>query len=335
VQPLAFWINDVLMTVFFFVVGLEIRRELHDGELAERRRAALPIAAALGGMLAPAAIYALINHGHAGARGWGIPMATDIAFAVGVLTLLGKRVAPPLRTLLLALAVIDDIGAIVVIAVFYRHGGALDGIALTTGGLAFALTLRAAGLRSPVIYAAPSVVMWIGLWTAGIHPTLAGVLLGLITPVQRWQGREATSPAVRLQRALHPWVAYAVMPLFALANAGVALAGASLAGDGLVVFLGVVLGLAVGKPLGIFAASTASTALGVAARGPELSQRGVALVGVVGGIGFTMSLFIAQLAFPSGPLLATAKLAIIVGSATASVLGIAVALATLRSPRAA
>jgi NhaA family Na+:H+ antiporter len=365
VRPLAFWINDGLMTIFFFVVGLEIRRELHDGELAELRRAALPVAAALGGMIAPAVIYAALNLGRDGIRGWGVPMATDIAFAVGVLTLLGKRVPPALRTLLLALAVIDDIGAIVVIALFYGHGGAPIGFALSAVGIAIVLALRAVGMRAALLYVAPSAAVWIGLLLAGVHPTIAGVVLGLLTPVRSWFGpagfaratqanlhdldaldrdallvrltaiekarREAASPVDRLQHVLHPWVAYGVMPVFALANAGIALDGASLSGDGLFVFLGIVLGLAVGKPLGIFVASAASTQLGLAARG-DLEHRGIALVGVVGGIGFTMSLFIAQLAFPPGPLLATAKLAIIAGSATSSVVACALAWVLLRRP---
>ena len=322
VRPLHFWVNDGLMTIFFFVVGLEIRREMYAGELAGLRKAALPIAAALGGMLVPAAIYALLNGGRAGASGWGIAMATDIAFAVGVLTLLGSRVPANLRLLLLALAVIDDIGAIIVIAVFYTPGVDLGGLVVVGGGIAAVFAFRAVAIRSAIAYLLPGVIVWIGLYRTGIHPTLAGVVLGLLTPVVKWSD-EAESPAEWLQHHLHAWVAYAIMPMFALANAGVELGGADLGGDGLFVFLGIVLGLAVGKPLGIFAG-------GAALRGSAVPARSLLVVGIVGGIGFTMSLFVAQLAFPPGPLLDTAKLAILVGSGVAIVAGLATGVALLR-----
>jgi NhaA family Na+:H+ antiporter len=365
VRPLHFWINDGLMTVFFFVVGLEIRREIHEGELAGLRRAALPLAAALGGMLVPAAIYMALNAGRAGAAGWAIPMATDIAFAVGVLTLLGSRVPSAARVLLLALAVIDDIGAIVVIALFYGGGLEASGLAIAGAALAAALILRGAAVRSPLAYIAPGIVVWAGLYRAGIHPTLAGVLLGLLAPVRPWFGqagfaaatqahlaemgeaapreellvrlteierarREAVSPVERLLHVLHPWVAYGVMPVFALANAGVALGAADFSGDASWVFIGIVAGLAAGKPLGIAAASLAANRLGIADRSEEMTGSRIALVGLVGGIGFTMSLFIAQLAFPPGPLLDTAKLAVLVGSGAAIAMGLVYGALTLR-----
>ncbi len=355
-RPLHFWVNDALMTIFFFVVGLEIRRETHEGDLRELRRAALPLAAALGGMLVPAAIFAFVNLGRAGEAGWGIPMATDIAFAVGVLTLLGKRVPASLRTLLLALAVIDDIGAIVVIAVFYSGGVSIAGVLIAAAGMAAVAALRAIGVRTPLAYLAPGAAVWIGLYVAGVHPTLAGVLLGLATPARSWFGpsgfaeatqehlghidgsdraalhghlaavetarREAISPAERLQHILHPWVAFGVMPLFALANAGVPLGGADLSGDGLFLFLGILFGLALGKPLGIVAMSSIASRTGLATRPADATGRGIALVGIVGGIGFTMSLFIAQLAFSPGPLLDTAKLAILLASTAAITAGL-------------
>jgi len=364
-QPLHFWVNDGLMTVFFFVVGLEIRRETFEGELAGVRKAALPLAAALGGMLVPAAIFAALNVGRAGAAGWAVPMATDIAFAVGVLTLLGSRVPAPLRVLLLALAVIDDIGAIVVISVFYSGGTSLAGLGLIGVGLAAVLAMRSAGIRTALYYAAPGVVIWAGFLVTGIHPTIAGVLLGLLAPVRPWFGasgfaattqaqldalpaddrgalllsldqieqarREAISPVERLIHALHPWVAYVIMPLFALANAGVVIAGASLSGDAGWLFLGVVAGLAVGKPLGITIAAASASGLGLAVRSPDTRRGGLLLVGLVGGIGFTMSLFIAQLAFPPGPLLDTAKLAILVGSGAAILAGLAFGLVYRRT----
>lgn len=367
-RPLHFWVNDALMTIFFFVVGLEIRCETYEGELRDLRRAALPLAAALGGMLIPAAIFAAFNAGRAGSAGWGIPMATDIAFAVGVLTLLGERVPASLRTLLLALAVIDDIGAIVVIAVFYSVGISFWGLLVAAAGLGAAASLRAIGVRPPLAYIVPGAVVWAGLYAAGIHPTLAGVLLGLATPARSWFGlsgfaeatqehlggiqgadrpslhqrladietarREAISPAERLQHSIHPWVAFGVMPLFALANAGVPLGGADLWGDPLFLFLGILFGLALGKPLGIFASSWIATRTGVATAPADASSRGIAVVGIAGGIGFTMSLFIAQLAFPPGPLLDTAKLAILIASTTAIAAGLLTGRFTLPPPSA-
>jgi NhaA family Na+:H+ antiporter len=355
-RPLHFWVNDGLMTVFFLVVGLEIRREIFEGELASLRKATLPLAAAIGGMLVPAIIYTTLNAGRDGAAGWAVPMATDIAFAVGVLTLLGSRVPSALRVLLLALAVIDDIGAIAVIAIFYSAGIAPEGAALVGLGVAMVLTFRAAGVRAPLLYVGPGVIVWVGFLVTGIHPTIGGVVLGMLTPVRPWFGpsgfaattqtqlerlpaddreallstldlinqarREAVSPVERLIHALHPWVAFVVMPVFALANAGVVLGGARLSGDSLWLFIGIVAGLAIGKPLGIAAFSLSASKLNIAARAEDVTRRGVLLVGLVGGIGFTMSLFIAQLAFPSGPLLDTAKLAILSGSGVAIVIGL-------------
>ena len=365
-RPLHFWINDGLMTIFFFVVGLEIRREIFEGELASLRQAALPLAAALGGMLIPAGIYIALNHGRVSSSGWAIPMATDIAFAVGVLTLLGSRVPVALRVLLLALAVIDDIGAIVVIAAFYSGGIQYEGLIVVGAGVATIMTMRWAGVRAPLIYIVPGTVVWAGMYASGIHPTIAGVMLGLLTPVRPWFGpagfaeltqehlsnmpdadrhalltsldtinrarREAVSPVESLVHNLHPYVAFVIMPVFALANAGVVLGGADLSGDAWWLFLGVVGGLALGKPLGIFAASMAASGLGIATRSADVRARGVLLVGIVGGIGFTMSLFIAQLAFPPGPLLDTAKLAILVGSGIAMVLGGVFGAALCRKP---
>lgn len=355
-QPLHFWVNDGLMTIFFFVVGLEIRREIFEGELETFKKASLPLAAAVGGMLIPALIFVAFNAGRAGSAGWAIPMATDIAFAVGVLTLLGSRVPSPLRVLLLALAVIDDIGAILVIAIFYSSGIALHGFIFVGAGIAVVIAMRAAALRSPLLYLVPGVVVWAGFLVAGVHPTIGGVILGLLTPVRSWFGpsgfaattadqlerlpeddraalfsaldqinqarREAISPAERLIHNLHPWVAFVVMPVFALANAGVVLGGADFSGDYLWLFAGVVAGLALGKPLGITMASLGASRVGLATRSADMQPRGILLVGIVGGIGFTMSLFIAQLAFPVGPLLDTAKLAILVGSGVSIVSGL-------------
>jgi NhaA family Na+:H+ antiporter len=359
-RDLHFWINDGLMTVFFFVVGLEIRREIFQGELSQLRRAALPLAAAVGGMIAPALLYTAFNFGRPSAVGWGVPMATDIAFAVGVLALLGKRVVPAMRILLLALAVIDDVGAIGVIAAFYSSGIAPAGLVIVAGGVLAIVALQKLGVRNAAAYLLPALVVWAGAYASGIHPTLAGVVVGLMTPVRAWfgvegfldeasahleqsrtkrdegghallpqldalnlAGREAVSPVERLLHLLHGPVAFGIMPLFALANAGVQLGSASFEGDGARVFLGIVVGLVVGKPIGILGISWALerirlVALPTAVRWPQVS-----LVGMVAGIGFTMALFIAQLAFPPGPLLETAKLAILIGSALAALLAFA------------
>jgi NhaA family Na+:H+ antiporter len=367
-RDLHFWINDGLMTIFFFVVGLEIRREIHAGELSEIRRAALPLAAALGGMLAPAMIFLAMNAGRASATGWAVPMATDIAFAVGTLALLGKRVAPALRILLLALAVIDDVGAIVVIALFYSSDIAALGFAVLGFGVLIILTLQVLGVRSWLAYVTPALVVWSGAYLAGIHPTLAGVIVGLQTPVMAWYGsqrfldqteskirslrknkvpddhkllphldtlrianREAVSPVERLQHSLHGWVAFGIMPLFAFVNAGVPLGQVSFEGDALWVFLGVSFGLIVGKPIGILALSWSAVRSGVATLPKAVRWGPIGVVGMVAGIGFTMALFIAQLAFPPGPLLETAKLAILCGSGFAGALSLVLGYWILRT----
>ena len=357
-RSLGWWINDGLMVIFFFVVGLEIRREIHAGELSDLRRAALPLAAALGGMVLPALIYAGFNRGIPTLDGWGIPMATDIAFAVGVLTLLGKRVPAALRILLLALAVIDDLGAILVIALFYSSGIQLLGMLVMASGVLGVLGMQWVGVRSPWAYVLPTLAVWGGAYAGGIHPTLAGVIVGLLTPVRAWFAGE--SFLVRATRhlegardaddrldgglahegggaldavdgALHGLVAFAIMPLFALANAGVTLGSAELTGDGLRVFLGVVLGLVAGKLLGIFSFSWLAVRFGLAALPTGVGWKGVAVVALVGGIGFTMSLFIAGLALPAGPMLETAKLAILCGSLVAAIVALTAGWIVLKS----
>jgi NhaA family Na+:H+ antiporter len=356
-RDLHFWINDGVMTIFFFVIGLEIRREIHRGELSELPRAALPLAAAVGGMLVPACIFAMLNIGRESITGWGIPMATDIAFAVGVLTLLGNRVPPALRVLLLALAVIDDVGAILVIAIFYSSGLVPMGFLLLGAGLVAIMAMQMLGVRNPWAYVAPAAAAWAGAYAAGIHPTLAGVAVGLMTPVRAWFGREkfiehadasvaalrehddqderallphleqlnqaqreAVSPVERIQHALHGWVAFGAMPLFALANAGVSFGDASLSGEPLLVFLGVAGGLVLGKPIGVLGFSWLATRLGLAVLAPGTTWPQVAVVGLVAGIGFTMSMFIAALAFPAGTNLETSKIGILVSSGLAAVL---------------
>jgi NhaA family Na+:H+ antiporter len=312
-RDLHFWINDGLMAIFFFVVGLEIRRELHAGELSDRRRAALPVLAALGGMLAPALIFLAFNAGGAAARGWGVPTATDIAFAVGVLVLLGPRVRPAVRVLLLTLAVADDLGAILVIAIFYSSQLSVLGFLILGGGVLLLLVMQRLRVRATVAYLAPALVVWTGAVVAGIHPALAGVALGLLTPI---------GEVDRLQHGLHRWVAFGIMPLFALANAGVPLGNASFAGAGLPAFAGVVLGLALGKPAGILAFCWVATRIKIAALPAGMRWAEVLVLGMVAGIGFTMALFVAALAFPAGTLLETVKLAVLAGSFLSAVVGL-------------
>lgn len=361
-RDLHFWINDGLMVIFFFVVGLEIRREMHSGELSDLRRATLPVVAALGGMLAPALIYVSLNSTALTRHGWGVPVATDIAFAVGILALLGSRVPPALRVLLLALAVIDDIGAIVVIALFYSSGVRIVGLVVAAAGVAGVIALTRLGVRRTLAYVFPGFVVWLGMLMSGIHPTIAGVILGLMTPVRSWFGaegfideaqqaidefvtrsiapsdthelvhplsrlnqarREALPPVVRLEAALNPWVAFGIMPLFALANAGVNVGSLHFgARGGTFIAVGVALGLALGKPIGIFCASFLAVKLGLCALPRGVNKRGLLVVGTVGGIGFTMALFIAELAFRDPGQLDVAKLAVLVGSLVAGVAGI-------------
>jgi NhaA family Na+:H+ antiporter len=370
-QSLHFWINEGLMVVFFFVVGLEIRREMHDGELSQLKRAALPVFAALGGMLAPALIYFALNRAPPASSGWGVPTATDIAFAVGILALLGKRVPAAIRVLLLALAIIDDIGAIIIIALFYSSGISLVGLLIAALGVAGVFALRIFGVRPALAYVLPGAVLWAGLLRAGIHPTIGGVILGLLTPVRPWFGqvrfvevlenavrelrnrstehddahsllrplarvaiarREAVAPLVRLEAGLHPWVAYGIMPLFAFANAGVRIAGVDLGAPASSrIVLGVVLGLVLGKPLGILAASFLAVRARIAALPYGVTWRGVTLVGIVAGIGFTMAIFIAGLAFADASNLGAAKLGVLLASVIAAVVGLAGGRALLRA----
>jgi NhaA family Na+:H+ antiporter len=318
-------VDDGLMTLFFLVAGLEIRCELHDGTLADRRGALLPIAAALGGMVAPALLFVACNHGGSGLAGWGVPMATDIAFAVGVLALAGSRVPAALRAFLLALAIIDDVGAIVVIALFYSHGFAIVGLGIAAAGVGGLLAMQRFGVTRALAYVVPGAVVWWGIRSAGIHPTIAGVVLGLVTPAV------AARP---VQAALHPWVAYGIMPLFALANAGVDLRGFSLerASVGML-FGGVTLGLVVGKPLGIVAAAAVAVRLRLGALPPAMGWRGLVVVGVIAGIGFTMAIFIAGLAFADDALLSTAKAGVLLSSLLAGVLGLVLVRLLLPPPR--
>jgi Na+:H+ antiporter, NhaA family len=369
---LHFWVNDGLMTVFFLVAGLEIRRELHDGALADARRAAVPVAGALGGIIVPAAIYLTLATGDELQRGWAIPTATDIAFAVGVLAVLGNRVPSSVRVLLLALAIVDDIAAILVIAFIYSSGVNFIGLLIAAAGVAAVLAFQQLSVRSALPYVLPGVVIWAGLLYAGVHPTLAGVILGLLTPTAAPQARErivsaATHalielrskfraarrdthelakpvqslrraqrdllpPVVRIEYFLHPWVAYAIMPLFALANAGVKIESISFGGNSAgLLTTGILAALVIGKPLGIVAFTWLVTRTGLGTLAEGLDNRGILLVGCLGGIGFTMSIFIANLAFEDATLLAAAKLAVLLGSTIAGVGGLLFGWASFKS----
>jgi NhaA family Na+:H+ antiporter len=370
-RPLEWVVNDGLMAIFFFVVGLEIRREIHHGELSEWRRASLPAAAALGGILVPAALYLIIAGAPATRSGWGVPMATDIAFAVGILTLLGKRVPAALRVLLLAVAVIDDLGAIVVIAVFYSSGIGLSGLLIAAAGFGGVLAMQRLGVRTKLAYVVPATVAWAGIYSAGIHPTIAGVIVGLMTPVRAWLGpdglvmgvreeldqlalrdpatlsshqlaetlryvdvarREAMSPAESLIETLHPWVAYAIMPVFALANAGVSVSGGSLDATSRQVGTAVVVGLVVGKPVGVLIAGSLMLRLRLGTLPAGMTLRHLAVLGVVAGVGFTMALFIAPLALTDALLLSAAKLGVLVASGCAGTLALVLGRLLLPAP---
>jgi Na+:H+ antiporter, NhaA family len=325
---LHFLINDGLMTIFFLVVGLEIRREIHDGALSGARAATLPLAAALGGIAAPALLFIAINWNSPAHQGWAIPTATDIAFAVGVLTLLGRRIHPSLRALLLTLAIADDIAAVLIIAFFYADGIALTGVAVSTAAAMSTAALHRFGVRLVLPYFCCGIALWYGLLEAGIHPALAGVVLGLLTPISNRHAcgpPERTPLAHRLEKILHPWVAFAIMPLFAFANAGMNVSGIDTeSATSIGLAAGVVLGLVVGKPLGIVGAAALAVRAGICTLPRGVTWGGLGLIGCLGGIGFTMSLFISALAFPDPLPLSAAKLAVLIGSAIAGTIGLVV-----------
>ena len=338
-KPLHFWINDGLMALFFLLVGLEIKRETLVGELASFRKAALPIAAALGGMIVPAVLYFFFNRGGPGASGWGIPMATDIAFALGVLALLGDRAPTSLKVFLAALAIADDIGAVLVIAFFYT--AQISWISLEVGGLFFVALIAAnrAGARHPLIYSALGLGLWIAFLRSGIHATVAGVLLAITIPARERVDNIAfstrgDSPMLRFEHALMPWNKYVIMPVFALANAGVVLGAGAARSLADPISLGVICGLVLGKPIGIVLFSWLATRIRVAAMLDGISWRQIVGVGMLGGIGFTMSLFIANLAFGETTALETAKVGILVASVASAMAGAVVLVRGVRHLKA-
>jgi NhaA family Na+:H+ antiporter len=322
-QPLHFWINDGLMALFFFLVGLEIKRETLAGELASLQEAALPIAAALGGMIVPAGLYVLLNHGGPGAAGWGIAMATDIAFALGVLALLGDRVPASLKVFLAALAIADDIGAVLVIAFFYT--AQISWLSLGVATLFFAALVAAnrSGARHPSVYAVLGAGLWLAFLQSGIHATVAGVLLAVTIPARQSEANKE-SLMLRFEHGLMPWNKWLIMPVFALANAGVVLGADAARSLTNPISLGVICGLVIGKPIGIVLFSWLATRSRLAAMLDGVSWRQVIGVGMLGGIGFTMSLFIANLAFGDSPALETAKVGILAASIASALAGVVI-----------
>lgn len=369
-KSLLHWINDGLMAIFFFVVGLEIKKELVMGELSTPRKAALPMFAAIGGMVAPALIYAFLNPEGLASRGWGIPMATDIAFAVGILSLMGKRAPFALKIFLLALAIIDDLGAVLVIAFFYTEQISGTMIGVTAATLGFIFMLNKSGIRSMFVYVILGTIAWFALLKSGVHATIAGVLLGFLTPSRPWHNvadlpskiqaindrltgnlkgdvqnhelhdrskaclrelshlaDEGESPLDRLIHLLHPWVSFFIMPVFALANAGVNLSGvefSSLLNNS--ISIGVSMGLFIGKPVGIVLACILAVKFKIAQLPSAISWRHVIAAGCLGGIGFTMALFISGLAFAGQPIEVFSKMGIITASILASLAGCAILL---------
>jgi NhaA family Na+:H+ antiporter len=342
--PLGLFVNDALMAIFFLLMGLEIKREILTGELSSPKKSALPILAALGGMLAPAILFVAFNKGLPGAHGWGIPIATDIAFALGVMTLLGKRVPPGLKVFLVALAILDDLGAILVIAVFYTEQIHLGSLAVAGSVLASLVLLNLAGKNYSLVYMIGGFFLWINLLQSGVHPTIAGVLLALCIPHRENKplavfekknaprhpknSGQAPAPAAsmlqRFESNLHPYVSFGILPLFALVNAGVVFSPALFHTLREPLGLGILAGLCLGKPLGILLFSRLAVTFRIAALPAGTSWTQLAGAGILGGIGFTMSLFIAALGLPAPALLEGAKLAVLTASLLAGLAGYAV-----------
>ncbi|QDU84392.1 Na(+)/H(+) antiporter NhaA [Planctomycetes bacterium Pla163] len=364
--PLWYWVNDALMVIFFFVVGLEIKREVADGHLSNRRALMLPLAAAVGGAVVPALIFYWIENGTEGARGWAIPMATDIAFVVGCLALLGSRVPAGLKIFVLSLAIVDDLIAVLVIALFYAESISTMWLAGSAVGIAIVVLLQKLGVRRIGIYVIVGSVLWLCMFKSGVHPTVAGVILGILTPVKPWvsrpsirevirtttlaiddaeargtrahmalerlafASREARSPLDRLEYRLHPWVSFVIMPIFALANAAVPISADAVSDP---LSLAIAGGLVLGKPFGITLAALVVVGLGLASLPRGVNWGMIIGAGVLSGTGFTMSLFIGSLAFPDGsPLVDIARTGILVGSAVSIVAGMAVLFVAIRRP---
>lgn len=315
---LEHWINDGLMSIFFLLIGLEIERELYIGELSSPKNASLPIIAAIGGMVAPALLHFLFNNMTVTQAGAGIPMATDIAFALGVLALLGNRVPVSLKVFLAALAIIDDLGAILVIALFYQGDFSLLNFILAFGVFIVLLVLNRLGVNKLSVYLIPGVFMWYFMLQSGVHATIAGVLLAFAIP---FRNGDAKSPSYRLQHCLHRPVAFMIMPLFALANTGIALTGNWISGLLTSNSLGIFAGLFAGKPLGIVLFSLIAVKLGISQLPEDVQWRHILGVGFLGGIGFTMSIFITMLAFGNPEIVQSSKISILISSFLAGTVG--------------
>jgi Na+:H+ antiporter, NhaA family len=331
-KSLLHWINDGLMAIFFFLVGLEIKRELLQGELSTFGQAVLPAVAAIGGMVAPAVIYVGINTGDPIAlRGWAIPTATDIAFAVGVLALLGPRIPSSLKIFLLALAIIDDLGAIIIIALFYTDNLSLTSLSLAFAGLAVLWALNARGITRLAPYLLAGIFIWVCVLKSGVHATLAGVAVALAIPLTS-KAEGEPSLLEQLEESLHPWVAFAVLPLFAFANAGVSLQGLSLENLLEPIPLGIAAGLFAGKAIGVFGATWIAVMGGLAGKPDGASWLQILGVALLSGIGFTMSLFIGMLAFPDPAEAASLRLGVLTGSLLSAVVGYLILAASVRGP---
>ncbi|MDM5086301.1 Na+/H+ antiporter NhaA [Aeromonas rivipollensis] len=320
-KPLLLWINDGFMAIFFLLVGLEVKREMLEGALSSRVQATFPAIAAVGGMLAPALIYAFFNYEDEVTRaGWAIPAATDIAFALGVMALLGKRVPTSLKVFLLALAIMDDLGVIIIIALFYTQQLSLTALAVGILATLTLLWMNRRGEDRIGLYMLVGLVLWVAVLKSGVHATLAGVIVGFMIPIS---GKRYASPLKHLEHVLHPWSAYLILPLFAFANAGVSLDGIQLSDLLSPVPMGIILGLFIGKPLGIFTISWLSVKLGIAQLPNGVNFKQIFAVSILCGIGFTMSMFIASLAFEHGGLDygSYSRLGILVGSTLAAVIG--------------
>jgi NhaA family Na+:H+ antiporter len=369
-KPLELWINDGLMAIFFFLVGLEIKREAMVGDLASPKRAALPIAGALGGMIVPALLYSLWNFGEPASSGWGVPMATDIAFALGILALLGNRVPSGLRIFLAALAIVDDLGAVLVIAIFYTTEISLASLMAAAVVVGLLVTVNLTGVRSAIIWSLLGALLWLAFLKSGVHATIAGVVLAMTVPVRTiiddrefvlnsrylldvFEGSGvpgplkserqmmalatleravefAQAPLQRFEHALHPWVAFVIMPVFALANAGVVLDKAGFVMLAQPLSIGVITGLVIGKPIGITLFAWLAVASGLGQLPTGATWKSLHGVAWLGGIGFTMALFIAGLAFSDPQMLRAAKMSILVASTAAGIIGSIILIAVLK-----
>ncbi|EGA71233.1 pH-dependent sodium/proton antiporter [Vibrio sinaloensis DSM 21326] len=334
-MSVSHWINDGLMAVFFLLIGLEVKRELLEGALKSKETAIFPAIAAVGGMLAPALVYVLFNSGDPEAiQGWAIPAATDIAFALGIMALLGKRVPVSLKVFLLALAIIDDLGVVVIIALFYTSDLSTTALAIGFAMTAALFFLNSRHVTKLTPYMIVGFILWVAVLKSGVHATLAGVVIGFAIPLKGEKG--SYSPLKHMEHALHPYVAFGILPIFAFANAGISLEGVSFASLGSALPLGIALGLLVGKPLGIFSFSWAAVKLGVAKLPEGINFKHIFAVSVLCGIGFTMSIFISSLAFGQANVEfdTYARLGILMGSTVSAVLGYALLRMSLPQPKA-